>query len=230
MIDEGLYHKTTLKNKHEPNRSVLQLVVPTEFIPEVLKLVHDSPITGHPEKDKCLSQARVKYFWPTMRKDIHDHVDFCHSCASNKGHTSGQAPISTYPAPCKLFETIAIDLLKLPRTPCGNQCLFVCHKECNTLPYDPSSNELAERQNRTILNVLRHLTSDIHSSWDEHVPMIRASMNCAINRSISESPHFVLFGSDKKLPYDFTSDLCPIYNFNDYVKVKIQNFNTLQEN
>ncbi|XP_076064946.1 uncharacterized protein LOC143038986 [Oratosquilla oratoria] len=60
LIDELLYHNTTLKNKHESNRLVLQLVVPTELIPEVLNLVHNSHIAGHPGKDKCLTQARLQ--------------------------------------------------------------------------------------------------------------------------------------------------------------------------
>ncbi|XP_076065027.1 uncharacterized protein LOC143039060 [Oratosquilla oratoria] len=98
LIDEVLYHTTTLKNKYEPNRSVLQLVVPTELIPEVLKLVHDSPIAAHPGKDKCLTQARLQYFWLTMRKDIHVYIDVCHSCTPQKGHTSGHVSFLTYPA------------------------------------------------------------------------------------------------------------------------------------
>ncbi|XP_076065289.1 uncharacterized protein LOC143039299 [Oratosquilla oratoria] len=113
LIDEVLYQTIILKNKHEPNRSVLQLVVPTEFIP------------AHPVKDKFLSHARLQYIWLTMRKEIHAHIDACHSCASHKGYIRGLVPILFDPVSSKLFDIVDIDLLKLPLTPSGNQYHFV---------------------------------------------------------------------------------------------------------
>ncbi|XP_076030857.1 uncharacterized protein LOC143019042 [Oratosquilla oratoria] len=40
LVDD-VHHKTTLTNKHEPNRSVFQLIVPADLIPEVLEILHD---------------------------------------------------------------------------------------------------------------------------------------------------------------------------------------------
>ncbi|XP_076030775.1 uncharacterized protein LOC143018979 [Oratosquilla oratoria] len=105
LIDEVLYHNTTLNNKHEPDHSVLQLIVPTEFIPEVLNLVHNSSIMGHPGKDKCLTQAMLQYFWLSMWTDIQAHIDACHSVL-HTSHISGHVPILMYPAPCKPFELL----------------------------------------------------------------------------------------------------------------------------
>ena len=86
-------------------------------------------IAGHPGKERCLAQARLAYYWPTMKKDIDTHVDKCIPCARFKGHTMGRVPMREYPIPNKPFDTVAIDLLKLPRTEKGSEYLFVakCH-------------------------------------------------------------------------------------------------------
>ena len=48
------------------------------------------------------------------------------------------------------------------------------------------------------------------------------SLNIAIHSTIKESPHFVLFGQDKRLHHEFLFRTPqPIYNFGDYVKCKL---------
>ena len=55
--------------------------------------------------------------------------------------------------------------------------------------------------------------------------MVSASMNSQINESINETPHYVLFGEDKSLPYQLLrDDPQPVYNAEDYCKVRTKDF------
>ncbi len=76
--------------------TVKQLVIPPTEVKTALKLVHDMPQGGHPGRDRTLSAARRKYYWPTMRVDVEKYVAQCSSCAQAKGSTK-TAPILEYP-------------------------------------------------------------------------------------------------------------------------------------
>ncbi len=71
---------------------VTQVAIPSSLIETVLKLLHDTPSAGHPGRDKTLSIARAKYYWPIMRLDFERHIAQCLSCAETKG-TTRTAPI-----------------------------------------------------------------------------------------------------------------------------------------
>ncbi len=95
--------------------STPQLSIPSTLVPTVLQLIHDTPQVGHLGRDKSLAKARKCYYWPTMRLDVINHIAQCVPCAQTKG-TSHTAPILEYPTPSGPFKTIAIDLLRLPRS------------------------------------------------------------------------------------------------------------------
>ncbi len=68
--------------------------------------------------------ARAKYYWPTMRLDIEEHIEQCLSFAETKGTTT--APILEYPFPAGPFDVVGIDLLQLPRSTQCSVYVFVC--------------------------------------------------------------------------------------------------------
>ncbi len=109
-----LIRTTYLELKHEPHREVSQMVIPESLVSTIVEALHSAPHAGHPGKDICLHQARLEYYWPTMRKDIHSYVDKCHTCAVNKGSVGRPVKILSYPTPLEPWDTLAIDLLKLP--------------------------------------------------------------------------------------------------------------------
>ncbi len=92
----------------------------------VLHRIHSSPHAGHPGKNTTLLQAWMLYYWPTMRIDIINYIDKCLSWAENHDSVARPVPIKSYPMPTEPWETIAIDLLKLPLTTEGHKYLLVC--------------------------------------------------------------------------------------------------------
>jgi len=96
--------------------------------------------------------------------------------------------------------------------------------------HHPSSNGLVERANRKILEALRHVTNRFSQTWDTFLSHIAASINSSYNASISESPHFVLFGVDKRLPYDILLNKPePVYNPDNYAKVQLSAFQRIHQ-
>ncbi len=104
---------------------VTQIVIPVAFVDVVLQLLHDTPSSGLPGRDRTLAEARSKHYWPTRRIDTEKHVSCCLSCAQTKGTTT-TAPILKYPLPAGLFDVFGHDLLQLPRTSQGSGYILVC--------------------------------------------------------------------------------------------------------
>ncbi len=52
-----------------------------------------------------------------------------------------------------------------------------------------------------------------------------ASLNSSLHKSIGDTPHYIVFGQDHRLPYTFLlKEEEPIYNFDDYVRVRGTDF------
>ncbi len=71
-VDGLLCHTVSV---HE--QTVTQLVIPTLFS-SVLQHIHDAPQSSHPGRDKFLTMARKRYYWPTMSLDIINHAFLVH--------------------------------------------------------------------------------------------------------------------------------------------------------
>ncbi len=92
------------------------------------------------------------------------------------------------------------------------------------MPYSPQANGKVEPANCRILDVLRFIANS-SSAWDECIPQVACSLNSAILSSINESPHFIFFGTDKRLPYEFLSaNPRPLYCLYNYVKCRVTAF------
>ncbi len=128
VLDKLLYRVTDLKNKELSRRMVKQLVISKTIVSYVLRVIHDSAHSSHPDKDKTYKQAQLKYYWPCMRKDIYTYVDNCHTCARIKGNTQSPAPMLTYPVPRKPWQRVHIDTLELPMSENGFKHLFCSNR------------------------------------------------------------------------------------------------------
>ncbi len=96
------------------------------------------------------------------------------------------------------------------------------------MAYDPASNGMVERQNRKIIQHLRTLVDDVSFTWHEWMPQLMASLNSSLHKSIGDTPHYIVFGRDLRLPYSFLlKEEEPMYNFDDYVRLRGTNFHTI---
>ncbi len=86
--------------------------------------------------------------------------------------------------------------------------------------HHPASDSLVERTNRKILEILRHLSGPLHETWEDWLTQVAACINSSVNSSPGKTPHYTVFGCDKKLPYDvFLQPPSPLHNPEDYSKL-----------
>lgn len=86
-----------------------------------------------------------------------------------------------------------------------NICILYEVNKVATIPYKPSSNGLVELQNRRMLEHLRTLTAPLSHDWDILMDDIQLGIDCTVNSSTGETPNFILFGYEKRLPFHLLS-------------------------
>ena len=69
-------------------------------------------------------------------------------------------------------------------------------------PYVPWANGIAEVTNSRILRALRTAVNKAQSNWDLMIPYVQLSLNTAYHHAIGDTPHYVVFGEDKILPFE----------------------------
>lgn len=93
---------------------VLQIVVSTSLVPEILTRVHGDPSAGYYGHAKMLTRTRQLFYWPYMATDISKH---CAQCAAYQSRHSlvprPQAPLMPI-SPDHPFEIVAVDITDLP--------------------------------------------------------------------------------------------------------------------
>ncbi len=67
-------------------------------------------------------------------------------------------------------------------------------------------------------------------SWEDWLPHVAASINSSLCESTGQCPHFIIFGVEKRLPYDLlTSSQPPVYDYEDYSKVQLKVFGDIHK-
>ncbi len=94
--------------------------------------------------------------------------------------------------------------------------------------HHPASNGLVERTNRKVREILRHLAGHLHETWEDWLSQVAASINGSINSSTGKTPNYIIFGYDKRLPYDvLLKSPSPLYNHENYSKLQLHSFQTI---
>ena len=80
----------SLPRNHHVHDNVL-LVKDAIYVPDeailratVLYQAHDSPLAGHPGRDKTLDSVRRRYWWPGLTTYVQDYVASCDTCQRTK--------------------------------------------------------------------------------------------------------------------------------------------------
>ncbi len=93
--------------------------------------------------------------------------------------------------------------------------------------HHPASNGLVERTNRKVFEILRYLAGHLHETWEDWLSQVAASINGSVNSSTGKTPHYIIFGYDKRLPYDvLLKSPSPLYNPEEYFKLHLHSFQT----
>ena len=110
----ALYYIPQLNPHHPlPPQHVMpyaRLVIPASFRKQLMEAYHDSPFGGHLGISKTFAKLSARYWWPSIYKDVDDHVHECKRCQLSK-RQRWQAEVAQPPyyEPVVPFETIAID-------------------------------------------------------------------------------------------------------------------------
>ncbi|MPC13346.1 hypothetical protein E2C01_006078 [Portunus trituberculatus] len=57
----------------------------------------------------------------------------------------------------------------------------------------------------------------LHDNWEDWIPHVAAYINGSVCESTRKTSHYILYGVDKKLPYDLLAGPSkPVYNTDDY--------------
>ena len=81
-------------------------------------------------------------------------------------------------------------------------CELMGIKKINTTAYHPQTNGLVERFNRTLTSMLAKTVQKQGRDWDEHLPYVLYAYRTSIQESTKESPFYLLYGRDARLPTD----------------------------
>lgn len=84
-------------------------MLPPHLVDKAIKGCHDE--VGHLGRDKTLDLLRERFFWPSLYKDVVEHLSNCRSCLKRKGTTPKEelCPISA----SKPLELVHMDYLSL---------------------------------------------------------------------------------------------------------------------
>ncbi len=70
------------------------------------------------------------------------------------------------------------------------------------MAYNPQSNGVVERCNRTLLSMLRTVVSEQQNDWDDHLPATLCAYRSTPHASTGVSPYKMVYGVEMTLPMD----------------------------
>ena len=72
--------------------------------------------------------------------------------------------------------------------------------QAHSTTYHPQMNGLVERQNRTLVSLLRVYCSRYMDDWDRHLPQVMGANNSTEHSTTGKSQHMMLTGHEKAPP------------------------------
>ena len=73
-------------------------------------------------------------------------------------------------------------------------------KKVNTSSYHPQTDGLVEKFNSTLIGMVAKVAEQSGKDWDRHLPFLLFAYRVSVQESIKESPFFLLYGRDPRIP------------------------------
>ncbi|CAC5395633.1 unnamed protein product [Mytilus coruscus] len=126
MVDGLLFHTRTAKCKRTKLFTSYQLALPEVAIKTVLRLYHDSPLSGHGGIQHTADMLKEHYYFPKLLQSVTDYVRSCHDCQSRKvTQVKTKAGIVAFKTPEAPFQVWQMDLYgPVPVSAKGNSYIF----------------------------------------------------------------------------------------------------------
>ena len=81
-------------------------------------------------------------------------------------------------------------------------CRILRIVKTRTCPYNPKSDGLVERFNRTMAAMLTTLVNDARDDWDDHLPYVMWAYRGSVHESTGFTPAMLMLGREVNLPID----------------------------
>jgi len=105
-------------------------------------------------------------------------------------------------------------------------CNLLGVKKINTTAYHPQTNGLTERFNRMLTDMLAKRVEKNRRDWDTHLPFVLLAYQASMQESIKESPIYLLYGRDPRLPTSLEMDIMSheeidVDNYKNEISIKL---------
>ena len=84
----------------------------------------------------------------------------------------------------------------------AERCKLLKMKKTRTTPYNPKSDGLVERFNRTVKQMLTMLVADAENDWDDHLPYVMMAYRASVHESTKCTPNLLMLNREVNLPID----------------------------
>ncbi|QRW16328.1 Retrotransposable element Tf2 protein [Rhizoctonia solani] len=185
---------------------------------DLLRIFHDSPLAGHPGRQRTLELVSRNYYWPGIRADTYWHVDSCETCQRIRKPKYGSIPPQPLELPSRPWQHVLYDMIvDLPRDGNSDSILvivdsftkYVILVECSKKLKAPELADLFLRHALyQRLGIDPHFSSAYHpqsdgqterKDWVKWLPMAEFAYNNAVHSSTGKSPFKALYGWEPSL-------------------------------
>ena len=106
------------------------------------------------------------------------------------------------------------------------------YQKTRTTPYRPQGNSVSERVHSTMHAMLSMHSSMERDNWAELLPMVQLAYNTSFNKTMHETPFFLMFGRQARLPVDVILGIPHVGSSSDtemFTKTTRENLQTAYE-
>ena len=81
-------------------------------------------------------------------------------------------------------------------------CALLGIDKTRTCPYNPKSDGMIERYNRSLLTMLSHFVNENHTNWDDQLPYVMAAYRATEHKSTACTPNLLMLNRENTCPLD----------------------------